>query len=786
MSPNDITDPIFDLELDEFHNNVLLSGLYNTWQEGFNCDNTDFSTAASQIPTSFTPDMSFIGAQTNMNDFDFGHHISLQQDHVGRFMPQETAAQSLPEWQGLLANHSGSHNTAANANISQQGFTVAQTQAMPIPHITKKRPVSASDWDDRRDTIEYLYSIEGKKLSELMSIMEGEYGFVATQRQYKRQLGKWQIEKKVKRDEMRKILQIQKRRRDLDGKETAFVVRNQPVTEEKIKRFVQRTRIAASLRSPASIEFFLESEDPTYNMAFKMLSATEANNENITPVSKQPTPTITRESPSEDVDHASRQSSSTPNSHSTAPRLGLSFETDYFGFDLAGESFDDFFPFPSIDNPLGGLPDSTGVGSAAVWQSGADSSSALGAECSVQSHGDVSDVIYDENRHLIQHYLEVIKGYSKIDDRAKESSNLFISAFTQSLTFPPLLYAILALSASHLSINDPTYCDGAARFNQLAEKTFCQSRETHAKEITSLLSALFIRIKQLHVMGGSIDDLFDLMTEVVEIVSTKECERALADPNSLVRRTVLRLALLDARGTCFRLGRGKLVKVLERLPALSFLFAFNTSVVSTPSYSLLRAAILRHKIGEIDDRLHDQLEAEFASSVPVRTAEIKLLYENIRRELERCDRDRPQSTGTKASDIITNEVLDTAEYNYHIISSALHSAILYLSQVYPMPIFDVNQSVSKILRHQLKIQHDPSRANSLPSILPSSMFLAGLSTTDPIHRDWVIKTLQEGEPWGVYIKKIRLLLDAIHTLQAGGKKVDICDAMDQVTGRFLM
>ncbi|KAF4833015.1 hypothetical protein CGCTS75_v004336 [Colletotrichum tropicale] len=766
MSPNDITDPIFDLELDEFHNNVLLSGLYNTWQEGLNCDNTDFSTAASQIPTSFTPDMSFIGAQTNINDFDFGHQISLQQDYVGRFTPQETAAQSLPEWQGLLDNHLGSHNTAANANVSQQGFTVAQTQAMPIPHITKKRPVSASDWDDRRDTIEYLYSIEGKKLSELMSIMEGEYGFVATQRQYKRQLGKWQIEKKVKRDEMRKILQIQKRRRVLDGKETAFVVRNQPVTEEKIKRFVQRIRIAASLRSPAC--------------------ATEANNDNITPESKQPTPTITRDSPSEDVDHASHQSSSTPNSHPTAPRLGLSFETDYFGFDLAGESFDDFFPFPSIDNPLGGLPDSTGVGSAAVCQSGADSSSALGAESSVQSHGDVSDVIYDDNRHLIQHYLEVIKGYSKIDDRAKESSNLFISAFTQSLTFPPLLYAILAFSVSHLSINDPTYCDRAARFNQLAEKTFCQFRETHAKEITSLLSALFIRIKQLHVMGGSIDALFELMTEVVEIVSTKECERALADPNSLVRRIVLRLALLDARGTCFRLGSGKLVRVLERIPALSFIFAFNTSIVSTPSYSLLRADILRHKIGEIDARLHDQLEADFANTAPVRTAEIKLLYENIRRELERCDRCRSQSTEAQASDTLPNEVLGTAEYNYHIVSCALHSAILYLSQVYPMPIFDVNQSISKILRHQLKIQHDPSRANSPPSILPSSMFLAGLSTTDPIHRDWVIKTLQEGEPWGVYIKKIRLLLEAIHTLQAGGKKVDISDAMEQVTGRFLM
>ncbi|KAH0430667.1 C6 zinc finger domain-containing protein [Colletotrichum camelliae] len=633
--------------------------------------------------------------------------------------------------------------------MSQQGFPVAQTQAMLIPHIAKKRPVSASDWDDKRDTIEYLYSIEGKKLSELMNIMEGEYGFVATQRQYKRQLGKWQIEKKVKRDEMRKILQIQKRRRDLDGKETAFIVRNQPVTEAKIKRFVQRTRIAASLRSPAwptphfmlyytprvrmpssqrptkrpsaesakgavrhnvsftlnaglmasnyagntkkstasaivfagwaagliaGPQFFLESEAPTYNMAFKILT----NNENITPVSKQPTPTITRDRPSEGNDRVSRQSPSTPNSYPTTFELDLSFETDYFGFDLAGESFDDFFPFPTS----AGLADLTGVDSAAVWQSGADKSGALLAESSVQSHGDASDVINDDNRHLIQHYLEVIKGYSKVDDRAKESSNLFVSAFTQSLTFPPLLYAILAFSASHLSINDPTYCDGASRFNQLAEETFCQFRETHAKEIASLLSALFIRIKQLHVMGGSIDALFDLMTEVVEIVSTKECERALVDPNSLVRRIVLRLALLDARGTCFRLGRGKLVRALERIPALSFIFAFNTSIVSTPSYSLLRADILRHRIGEIEARLHDQLEAEFASSVPVRTAEIKLLYETIWRELERCDRDKPQSTETQASGLTMSEVLGTAEYNYRIVSSALHSAILYLSQVY--------------------------------------------------------------------------------------------------------
>ncbi|KZL78052.1 C6 zinc finger domain-containing protein [Colletotrichum tofieldiae] len=517
----------------------------------------------------------------------------------------------------------------------------------------------------------------------------------------------------------------------------------------------------------------------------------EANHESSTQsVSQHQTPTNIRDCPPKDIDRGSYQSSSISTNHLTTFGLDLSFETDYLGFDLAGESFDDLFPFATIDSSLLGLGDVTGDYSTSAWQSDTNKLSGLRAESSIQSFGDVSTVINDDNRHLIQHYLEVIKCYSKVDDRVKESNNLFVSAFTQSLTFPPLLYAILSFSASHLSIKNSAYSEEASRFNQLAEETFCQFKQTHAKETASLLSALFVRIKQLHVMGGNIDALFDLMTEAIGIVSTKEGERALADPNSLVRRIVLRLALLDARGTCFRLGGGKLVKTLERIRSLSFIFNFDASNISTPPYgaaiSLLRADILRHKVGEIDARLQKQIEAEFVSSAPIRTEEIRSLYENIRRELGRCDRDRPTLMGTQTLGITTNEVLDAAEYNYHIVSSALHSALLYLYQVYPMPSFDINTPISKILQHQLKIQNDPSRANSPPSILPSSIFLAGLSTTDPIYRNWVVKTLKEGDAWGVYIRKTRKLLEAIHKMQAGGQKVDICYAMDQVTGRFLI
>ncbi|KAH7134519.1 hypothetical protein B0J13DRAFT_84151 [Dactylonectria estremocensis] len=468
----------------------------------------------------------------------------------------------------------------------------------------------------------------------------------------------------------------------------------------------------------------------------------------------------------------------------------LGFDSQYLDFDLAGEGLGDFLPFPNIDNSFLDLPEAINGSSTSAWQPDNDGPTTAHSDSLPQSLGNPSSVINDDNRHLVQHYLEVIKGYSKVDDRSKESNNLFVSAFAQSLTFPPLLYAILAFSASHLSIKDPVYSGQASEFNRLAEETFQEFKGTHEANITSLLSALFVRIKQVHVMGGSVDILFALIAAVVDIVSTKDGERALADPNSLVRRIILRLALLDARATCFQLGGGQLVKLLRRSPSLSSIFNFNSSNTSTPPYgaamSLLRADLFRNRVGELDTRLRKQLDAEFVIGAPIRTEEIKSLYDNIQRELDRCHRDIAHSRRDRGLDFVTDEILDSAEYNFYVVSSALHSSLLYLYQVYPLPFFNQSKSISEIFHHQLKIQRDPSHANSPSSILPSSIFLAGLSTSDPIHRDWVLRILKDGETWGLYIRKTRKLLETIFKMQAGGDKVDICYAMDQVTGRFLI
>ncbi|KAK1772119.1 Clr5 domain-containing protein [Phialemonium atrogriseum] len=112
------------------------------------------------------------------------------------------------------------------------------------------QPRSDKEWDDRRLIIETLYWTENKTLPVVMRIMKHDHGFDGTGKQYKRQFARWGIEKNVKSDEMRKIMQIQERRL-LEGKETQFTVRNRPVPDNNIKRFAKRTQPKVTADSPA-------------------------------------------------------------------------------------------------------------------------------------------------------------------------------------------------------------------------------------------------------------------------------------------------------------------------------------------------------------------------------------------------------------------------------------------------------------------------------------------------------------------------------------------------------
>ncbi|KND90452.1 hypothetical protein TOPH_05022 [Tolypocladium ophioglossoides CBS 100239] len=464
---------------------------------------------------------------------------------------------------------------------------------------------------------------------------------------------------------------------------------------------------------------------------------------------------------------------------------------------LAGEGLD-FIPLPAVDpSTLQWSSDSTSPTVPTRVPPADQRQGSMRPHLAVQTEEDItsgatnlsSPSVSEDNRRLIQHYLQVMKGFAKVDDRSKDANNLFISAFSESLYFPPLFYAILAFSASHLSIEDTSYVDQANTYDRLAQESFEAFKQDHSTQAEGLLSALFVRVKKVHVTAGSVASFLDLMAAAAEIVSTKQGERALEDPSTLARRIILRLAILDARATHYRLGGGALVNSLRRLPALSFIFSDETHSAISPGdlISLLRADIFRMRVAELDMRLHKQMESEFIVPSPIRMDDVKLLYMDVQREIHQWE-SRMISLGEEPDHItfVDEEVLDSATYGHYTVLSALHSALLYLHIIHPLLSFDREVSVSRILYCQLKVCRDPSRTDSPSSILPSSLFLAGLCTSDPIRRDWVIKLFKEGERWGLYVRKARELLEALVKLQAKGITVDVCSAMDQFTGRFII
>lgn len=293
--------------------------------------------------------------------------------------------------------------------------------------------------------------------------------------------------------------------------------------------------------------------------------------------------------------------------------------------------------------------------------------------------------VNEDNRQLIQHYLEVMKGYAKVDDRSKDTNNLFISAFSKSLSFPPLFYAILSFSASHLSMETPSYCDQAKVYDRLAHESFNQFRHDEISTMDGLLSALFVRVKQVHVTAGSIGKFFELIAAAVDIVRTEEVEKALADSSSLIRRIVIRLAILDARASHYGLGGGRLVQHLQNVPTLSSIFEGDigqTSIIGDVN-SLLRADSFRMRVAELDMRLQDQVKNEFAVLAPVRIEEIRSLYKAIQQQVDLWEIKAPEdSEKDDMEDLDEEERLSSATYGRFTALSALHSALLYLYTVY--------------------------------------------------------------------------------------------------------
>ncbi|KAK4207616.1 hypothetical protein QBC37DRAFT_354965 [Rhypophila decipiens] len=102
------------------------------------------------------------------------------------------------------------------------------------------RPAKPEDWEPYRELIAYLYTY--MKLKDVMEEMQNNHHFKATEKQYKTQLKKWNLDTKyTKASEYIAMIKIQRQREaENPPKQTRFALRGRPVDPKDITRFEKR------------------------------------------------------------------------------------------------------------------------------------------------------------------------------------------------------------------------------------------------------------------------------------------------------------------------------------------------------------------------------------------------------------------------------------------------------------------------------------------------------------------------------------------------------------------
>ncbi|KAJ3526881.1 hypothetical protein NM208_g4619 [Fusarium decemcellulare] len=463
--------------------------------------------------------------------------------------------------------------------------------------------------------------------------------------------------------------------------------------------------------------------------------------------------------------HIQVNNSTQPNGFSTpvvhlTPELEIdadfSMETSVL---WAGEGLD-FVPVPTIRPQLPNLPGSQSTGK-------------------LLTIDPRTVAIY--HRWLIRHYVQNINGYPDITETDTAWNQQFLNPFANSLIFLPFFYAMLALSVSHVSIIDSAFNQSVQQYETLAEQTFTRFSESHKTEVEGLLSALFLRIKKTHAMGGSVVEFLRLMSMATDIITSPTGQQVLNGPAGLSHRIIIRLAILDARAACYRLGGGALVRCLKNIPSMSFIFHRDDKEFSSLGIfiHLFRASLLRMKVGELDTRLYG-----LSSTLPfeIRREQVQVIKDDIQTSIDRWQH-RLDVYDKERTD---KSVLNGDVYGCYCILSTLHSAFVYLHNIYPEISIDVDLSVRVIMGYQYAVHRDASRSRSPSSVIPSSLLLAGAFAKQRLQRKWAVEILKRHDEWWFLVRKVRQLLEAVHATHDAEDYIDFTSVMDQTTGRFVI
>ncbi|KAL0931268.1 uncharacterized protein CTRU02_214003 [Colletotrichum truncatum] len=182
------------------------------------------------------------------------------------FMDAPRADRRLQGWAGPNFRDFTSDDIGASVDFGRQrsGVRLPSQNYQPIteiPHAVSdvpaatqlRRPETEQDWEDQRARITELYWEQDKDLNDVIEIMQQQYRFLATQKQYKLRIKRWKIEKNIKTSESQAMIRIQKQRQEHEGRSTTFILRKRKVPPEKIDRFAKRQKRCEDGASPVSV-----------------------------------------------------------------------------------------------------------------------------------------------------------------------------------------------------------------------------------------------------------------------------------------------------------------------------------------------------------------------------------------------------------------------------------------------------------------------------------------------------------------------------------------------------
>ncbi|KAF3391257.1 hypothetical protein F1880_007846 [Penicillium rolfsii] len=179
------------------------------------------------------------------------------------------------------------------------------------------RPRRSDDWHEYREIIEQLYRNDQLKLRDVKRIMERDYKFYASEKQYKDRLAAWHVRKNIKAKEVHLMIRKQQKRA-ARGKETAFRVNGQNVDPKRIARFLRRYGDSWDQKGDRQRDRDAEDQSPEPKTPSDMTCYTPEPEENVaTPVSPPDIQSPTRETSSYPLTYGTHH----PNFTNLTPRL---------------------------------------------------------------------------------------------------------------------------------------------------------------------------------------------------------------------------------------------------------------------------------------------------------------------------------------------------------------------------------------------------------------------------------------------------------------------------------